>query len=132
MCEEYNGWKNYATWATNVHDLFTDRDDLADRAYEAYAESLTGDSTFNLGRDEDGREYFARSGAQRKVADAMREELEEAAENNFGAQNSSWQESFWQDLIAWAIESVDFWRLAEVYADDAQMAYRVRSKELAR
>jgi hypothetical protein len=125
MCEEYNGWKNYATWATNVHDLFTDRDDLADRAYEAYAESLTGDS--NLGRDEEGREYFARSAAQRTVADAMREELEDAAEDNFGAQSS-----FWQDLIAWAIESVDFWRLAEVYADDAQMAYRVRSKEVAR
>jgi len=127
MCEEYNGWKNYATWAVNVHDLFVDRDDLADRAYEAYAESLTGDSILNLGRDEEGREYFARSGAQRTVADAMREELEDAAEDNFGAQNS-----FWQDLIGWAIESVDFWRLAEVYADDAQMAYRVRSREVAR
>ena len=127
MCESYNGWKNYATWAVNVHDLFTDRDDLADRAYEAYAESITGDSTFNLGKDEEGREYFARSDAQRAVSDAMREELEDAAVDNFGEQSS-----FWQDLIGWAIESVDFWRLAEVYADDAQTAYRVRSKEVAR
>ena len=127
MCEEYNGWKNYATWATNVHDLFTDRDDLADRAYEAYAASITGDKTINPGRDEDGRESFARSSAQREVADAMKEELEDAAVDNFAEQSS-----FWQDLIGWAIESVDFWRLAEVYADDAQTAYRVRSKEVAR
>lgn len=127
MCESYNGWKNYATWATNVHDLFTDRDDLADRAYEAYAESFTGDSTFNLGRDEEGREYFARSNAQRTVADAMREELEDAAHDNYGAHSS-----FWQDLIGWAIQSVDFWRLAEAYAEDAEIAYRVRSTEVAR
>ena len=125
MCEEYNGWKNYATWATNVHDLFTDRDDLADRAYEAYAESLTADS--NPGTNEIKRESFARSSAQREVADAMREELEDAAVDNFAEQSS-----FWQDLIGWAIQSVDFWRLAEVYADDAQTAYRVRSKEKAR
>ena len=127
MCESYNGWKNYATWAVNVHDLFTDRDDLADRAYEAYAESITGDSTFNLGKDEEGREYFARSYAQRAVSDAMREELEDAAHDNYGA-----QDSFWQDIIGWAIGEMDFWRLAEVYADDAQTAYRVRSKEVAR
>jgi len=125
MCESYNGWKNYATWAVNVHDLFTDRDDLANTAYEAYAATITGDS--NLGRDEGGREFFARSNAQRTVADAMREELEDAAHDNYGAHSS-----FWQDLIGWAIESVDFWRLAEAYAEDAEIAYRVRSKEVAR
>ena len=125
MCEEYNGWKNYATWAVNVHDLFTDRDDLADKAYEAYAASITGDS--NLGRDEGGREFFARSDAQRAVSDAMREELEDAAHDNHSASGS-----FWQDIIGWTIVAIDFWRLAEVYAEDAEMAYRVRNKDVAR
>jgi hypothetical protein len=124
MCESYNGWKNYATWAVNVHDLFTDRDDLADTAYAAYVASMEGGS--NLGRDEAGREFFAKSDAQRAVSDAMREELEDAAHDNYGA-----HASFWQDLIGWAIGEVDFWRLAEAYAEDAETSYRVRVKEAA-
>jgi hypothetical protein len=119
MCEEYNGWTNYPTWAVNVHDAFTDREDLGEMAYAAYAAGMEDPHT--LGRDADGVRYFAHGAAQRAVADAMREEMEDAAIDNLSGGGA-----FWSDIIGWAIGEIDFWRLAEGYADDAATEYAAK------
>jgi hypothetical protein len=120
MCEEYNGWKNYPTWAVNVHDAFTDREDLGEMAYTAYVEGMNDAHT--LGRDAEGVRFFAHGSSRRVVSDAMREEMEDAAADNLSAGGA-----FWSDIIGWAIGEMDFWRLAEVYADEAATEYAAKN-----
>jgi hypothetical protein len=100
VCREYNGWKNYQTWALNVHGLIDDREDLDQAAVEAY------------GEDEDQEHRHRVADAVYAVAGRLREELEELEE--------SVREGLppvLQDVLGAAMEAVDVDTLARHYVE---------------
>jgi hypothetical protein len=102
MCREYNGWRNYQTWALNVHGYLDDRDDLEELAAETYRES-------------DGEHLERRADACYAVENRLREmidELEaEAAELGLSP--------MLQDVLGAALGAVDVHTLAAHLVDDA-------------
>lgn len=100
MCREYNGWKNYQTWALNVHGLIDDREDLDEAAVEAY------------GEDEDREHRHRVADAVYAVSNRLREELEELED---GVRDSL--PPVLQDVLGAALEAVDVYTLARHYVE---------------
>jgi hypothetical protein len=103
VCREYNGWKNYQTWAVNVHGFLDERHDLEELAAEAYSS--------NEGQDHN----HSRADAVYAVANRIREELEELEEYAAGLGLMP----LLQDVLGAALEAVDVHTLARHLVDDA-------------
>ena len=103
MCREYNGWKNYQTWAINVHGFLDNRDNLDEIAAEAY-------------RDSEGTEHWeklhdATTMVSNQLVDMLDELEQDARELGLSP--------MLLDILGAALASVDFRRLAEHVVDDA-------------
>ena len=104
MCRDYNGWKNYQTWAVNVHGILDARGDLEEIAAEADRET-----------EEEREHLHRRADAVYAVANRLREELDELEEYAAGLGLTP----LLQDLLGAAIEAVDVDTLARHLVDDA-------------
>ena len=116
MCREYNGWKNYQTWALNVHGYLDDRDDLEELAAEAYRQSCPHEhDNGEAGTDAEREHRHRRADACYAVENRLREmidELEaEAAELGLSP--------MLRDVLGAALEAVDVHTLAAHLVDDA-------------
>ena len=104
MCREYNGWKNYQTWALNVHGFLDDREELEGLAAEKYRE------------DEGDREHrHRRADACYAVSERLREMIETLEEDARELGLSP----MLLDVLSVALWEVDVDRLAEHLVDDA-------------
>ena len=104
MCREYNGWKNYQTWALNVHGFMDDRDDLEELAVEAYNQ--------NENKEHEERRLDAVYAVAVRIRD-MLEELEDDA-------RSLGLSPMLQDVLGAALEAVDVYTMAGHIVDDAE------------
>jgi len=102
MCREYNGWKNYPTWALNVHGFLDNRDDLEELAAKAYLES-------------DGEHRHRWADACYAVHNRLVEMLEEL-EDDAREQGLS---PVLMDVLGYALHTVDVEMLAQYVVDDA-------------
>lgn len=96
--ENYNGWKNYPTWAvnlwlSNVEGLYNETFAMAERAIEAGAEGTTDTPRADL-------------------ADALRDWVAEMLPD-LGA-------SFAADLLGYAVDRVDWHEIAEAWLSDVR------------
>ena len=104
MCREYNGWKNYQTWALNVHGFMDDRDDLEELAVEAYNQ--------NENKEHEERRLDAVYAVAVRIRD-MLEQLEDDA-RDIGLS------PMLQDVMGAALEDVDVYTMAGHIVDDAE------------
>jgi hypothetical protein len=105
--ESYNGWTNYATWVVN---LWIDNDEGAQEHWRERAEDLLKDELADGNSADDAREEAARN-----LADEMREEFEQGAEDATGVSGAL------SDLLSHALGLVEWQEISEHYVSDIEL-----------
>lgn len=95
MCKDYQGWKNYPTWAIQLW-LFNDQ------------------ATYNFWVSQ-AKAYQGQEGGKWKLADAIKESLE--TDSPF--EDSKRTADVYNDLLTWAISQADYGEIAEAFLEVA-------------
>jgi hypothetical protein len=103
MCREYCNYKNYQTWALDVHGYLDDRDDLEELAVEAY--------NSNEHKEHEERRLDAVYAVSVRIRDMLEELEDDARELGLSP--------MLQDVLGAALEAVDVYTLAGHLVDEA-------------
>ena len=101
MSEDYSGWKNYATWVTNLwlDNTQESQEYVSLMAKEAYTDAVAD-------------KYFTREErAYAQLADVLKEYHEE---------NKPEIDGVYADLLNAAISDIDFYEIAQHYIDNLE------------
>jgi len=103
MCNEYNGWPNYPTW--NVYLWLTSEE-----------------PTYNHCREM--ASTFVRDLAHGNYATTtLAHNIEEMVENtNPMTTGDQYQPSMYADILGWALDSVDWYRIAQAFLEEIHNA----------
>lgn len=103
MCQKYNGWNSYETWAVK---LWLDNDQGMDELMREYVQDARDNPVNNSFMDYDSRVRLT-------LSDMIKDYIEE--ENNNPLANEA---SLYSDLLNAALGSVDYYEIAQAYLDD--------------
>ena len=104
MCEEYQGWENYPTWA--VHLWLTN-----DQGTESYWREVASHSA-RVARHVSRKGWTLEETARMILADRLKESLD-------GGEITA-EASLWSDLLRSAFDSVNWREIAEAYIEDLE------------
>ena len=102
MCEEYQGWENYPTWA--VHLWLTN-----DQGTESYWREVASHSV-RLARHVSRKGWTLEETARMLLADRLKESLD-------GGEITA-EASLWSDLLSWSLERVNWQHVARALLED--------------
>ncbi len=102
MCEAYNGWENYPTWA--VHLWLTN-----DQGTESYWREAAAEAVREA-RREPRQGWELEETARMILADRLKDEVDGGAVTEGS--------SLWSDLLTWALERANWQHVARALLED--------------